>query len=406
MKELRIIKRSRGIDDLKKIISKVLSFLIVIMMMLCTAFSVNAVESTDIFNKLNSTIKYLTTLGTPSVGSIGGEWMVIDFARSGNITEEFAEGYYQNAFSYVEAKGSSKLSNSKSTDNSRMIIALTSIGKDVTNVSGYNLLEPLADFEYVVNQGINGAIWALIALDTKRYEIPCCVNITETTTREKLINYILSMQLSDGGWDLMDRSADPDMTAMALQSLAPYYNTDEEVHNAVDNALSCISAIQNDNGGFSSWGAANSESCAQVIVALTSLGINPENDERFIKNDNTIMDAVMSFSVDNGFSHIHNSKYDQMATEQSVYALAAYQRLIENNTSLYDMRDVDYLNMDVNLDGIVSIDDVTEIQKYLAHFVKLNSTQITIADADGDSIVCIDDATYIQKFLANIEISN
>ena len=127
------------------------------------------------------------------------------------------------------------------------------------------------------------------------------------------------------------------MTAMAMQALAPYYDTDENVRAAVDKALDVLSAAQLPTGGFVSWGSENSESCAQVIVALTALGIDPATDSRFVKNGMTALDALASFYVDR---HTASGELDGMATEQGYYALAAYYRFVNGQTSLYDMSDV------------------------------------------------------------------
>lgn len=359
-------------------------------------------------DKLNSTSAYLQTLPTPLVGSVGGEWLALGLARNGSISEDFATGYYNNVVDYINEVGSSKLHPVKSTDNSRVILALTSIGKDVTDVNGYNLLEPLADFDYLCQQGINGPIWALIALDSNDYEIPVDSTVAEQTTRKLLIDTILSLQLEDGGWAFFGNKADPDMTGMAIQSLAKYYGKNEDVTNAVDKALNKLSEVQNSDGGFSSWGSTSVESCAQIAVALTSIGINPATDERFAKSGHTLIDAIMSFSTEdnskNGFKQILSGNYDQMATEQAFYALVSYKRLISGQTSLYNMTDVfdsPYLPYDVDFDGKVSIDDATLIQKYMVELSELNAEQIKIADCNNDGKITIDDATFIQKFLVD-----
>lgn len=286
------------------------------------------------------TLDYISGLGTPAVGSVGGEWMVIDLTRSGYPCPE---GYYENVVEYVDAKINDKeqLHKSKGTDNSRVILALTSAGYDVTDVSGHNLLFGLTDMTYVKKQGINGPIWALIAFDCKGYDIPENASATEQVTREGLISFILSKQLEDGGWAMSGKNADPDMTAMAVQSLAPYYETDEAVKDAVDRAVICLSAIQKDDGGYGSIDGICSESCAQVIVALTSLGIDPETDERFVKNGSSVVDAMCTFAIEGGgFAHNPGAELNGMATEQATYALAAYFRFSEGKTSLYDMSDV------------------------------------------------------------------
>ena len=277
---------------------------------------------------------YIAALGTPGVGSTGGEWMVIGLARSGRTVPA---GYYDNVVEYVKANADAneRLHRAKVTDNARIILALTSIGKDVTNVGGHNLLKGLDNMAYVQKQGINGPIFTLIALDSHNY--PTMGDVT----REKLIQVILDAQLPGGGWNLSGENADTDMTAMAIQALAPYYKTNETVKAAVDKALEALSALQRNDGGFGSWGTVNSESCAQVIVALTALGIDPATDSRFVKNGNTVLGALAGFYVDGGgFKHTADGERNGMATEQGYYALAAYYRFVNGQTSLYDMSDV------------------------------------------------------------------
>ena len=276
---------------------------------------------------------FMATLGTPTVNSTGGEWMVIGLARSGRTVPA---GYYDNVVEYVKAKADAneRLHPAKVTDNARVILALTAIGKDVTNVGGHNLLKGLDSMDYIQTQGINGPIFTLIALDSHNY--PAMGDVT----REKLIQVILDARLSNGGWTLSGTKADPDMTAMAIQALAPYYKENEAVKAAVDKALDVLSELQLATGGFGSWGTENSESCAQVIVALTALGIDPAKDSRFIKNGLTILDALASYYVDGGFRHIASGDRDGMATEQGYYALAAYYRFANAQTRLYDMTDV------------------------------------------------------------------
>ncbi len=291
----------------------------------------------------NSTGNYIQRLGTPSVGSTGGEWMVIDLTRAGNACPD---GYYENVVDFVNKNINEKeqLHRSKSTENSRVILGLTSAGYDVTNVGGHNLLFGLTDMNYLKKQGVNGPIWALIAFDCYDYEIPTNPTATQQVTREGIIDYVLSMQHNDGGWSLQANvtlPSDPDVTGMALQALAPYYNSNSKVKSAVDEALVMLSGMQSDVGGFGSIDGACTESCAQVIVALTALGIDPETDSRFIKNGISVLDSMCIFAVDGGgFEHVPNGGRNGMATEQGQYALASYFRFKNDQTSLYDMTDV------------------------------------------------------------------
>lgn len=295
----------------------------------------NQLKHADLMANLDTIYKttgdFMATLGTPTVNSTGGEWMVIGLARSGRTVPA---GYYDNVVEYVKANADAneRLHPAKVTDNARVILALTAIGKDVTNVGGHNLLEGLDSMDYVQAQDINGPIFTLIALDSHNY--PTMGDVT----REKLIQVILDAQLNDGGWDLSAENADPDMTAMAIQALAPYYKTNETVKAAVDKALEALSALQRSDGGFDT---VNSESCAQVIVALTALGIDPTADSRFVKNGHTVLDALAGFYVTGGgFRHTADGERNDMATEQGYYALAAYYRFANTQTRLYDMSDV------------------------------------------------------------------
>ena len=303
----------------------------------------NQKEFDKIYQETGSSQAALASKAGLTAGTSGGEWVALGLARSGSIRDTLAEQYAQAAYQYVKKKGSSTMSDSKSTENSRMILALTSIGKDPSDVAGYDLLEPLADLDYVKSQGINGPIFALIALDSHNYDIPKAVAGKTQTTREALIDAILAAQLSDGGWNVNGNGADADMTAMAIQALAPYYSSNAKVKSAIDDALNRLSQMQEANGGYTSWGTANAESVAQVIVALTSLGIDPASDGRFIKNGYSTLDALATFYNDKGgFKHSQSdtTSSNGLATEQAYYALASWYRLKVGKTSLYDMSDV------------------------------------------------------------------
>lgn len=265
--------------------------------------------------------------------TFGNEWFIIALARGEyKVPKDYYDKYYANVVKHVQSvKG--ELHSRKYTEYSRLIIALTAIGKDPTNVGGYNLVEKLSDFDKVVWQGPNGAFFALIALDTWDFELPK----TATTTRDKLIQHILAKQLPDGGWDLSGTKADPDMTAMALQALSTYKDR-PDVKTSIDKALNTLQKLQQANGSYQSWGVTNIESAAQVITALSSLNIDVNKDQRF----NSTFNSFFSFynAKDGGFKHaLTETAANGMATEQAAYTLAAYNRLVAGKTKLYDMSD-------------------------------------------------------------------
>lgn len=293
-------------------------------------------DDTDIQKIYAETRAYLGAYADKDPAGVS-DWAALGLARDG---VKLDDAYYNAVCAYVAENINDKgqLSSRLSTENSRRILALTAIGRDVTNVAGHDLLTGLSDLSYVTRQGLNGAVYALLALDCGGYDVP----EGGTATREALINAILDKALPAGGWAYSGTEADPDMTAVAIQALAPYYGSNESVKSAVDKALEILSAMQTENGGFISSGSENSESSAQIVIALTALGIDPEKDSRFVKNGKSALDALCSYAVDGGgFKHIAaDAAPDAVATQQGYCALVAYQRFINGSSRLYDMTDV------------------------------------------------------------------
>ena len=284
----------------------------------------------------------LSSVRSPEVGSIGGEWAVIGLARSGySVPADYYDEYYTRVEKYVK-NCDGVLHERKYTEYSRVVLALTAIGRDPSNVLGYNLLTPLGDFEKTIWQGLNGPIWALIALDSGNYEIPKNPAAKTQATRQLYIDEIIKNQMKDGGWSLTGTGdSDVDITAMALQALAKYQDQ-KAVKSATDSALSWLSKNQDSKGGFASWGTMNVESVAQVIVALCELGISLD-DSRFVKNGHTLTENLLSFrQLNGGFYHVLDGSdgNNQMSAEQGFYALVAINRAENGKNSLYRMGDV------------------------------------------------------------------
>ena len=299
---------------------------------------------------LNATMaKLASTVTAPAFGTDAGEWTVFSLARGEYYAKDNAyfTDYYNRIVETVNETAASlnmngALHKNKSTENSRLIVALSAIGKDATSVGDWNLVEAYSanGFDWIKKQGLNGTIWALIALDSNDYIT------SDTTIRQKCIDEILSRQHNDGGWALeanKDYASDPDITGMALQALYPYRNQ-EAVTTACEEAFECLSKMQHDNGTFASGGSECAESCAWVIVACTTWGINPDTDTRFIKNGKSAVDGLLSHYLEDTaqFEHIVGAGVNGMATDQSTYALVAYNRFVNNKTTLFDYSDVTF----------------------------------------------------------------
>ena len=336
----------------------------------------------------------------PQFGTVGGEWAVLALARANHpVPAGYFESYIyhigerlmgvgitadpnstQNAgglfplnrvYNAETGKYEVRLGNqAQSTENSRLVVALSSLGVDASNFThNGTTFDLIAQFGQRNNatsnqmwgelQGINGPIWNLIALNSHGWGNPYQISdrawVGGTTTSNPIslderIEWVLGVQLNNGGWSLSHfnsanansaaGASDPDMTAMAIQALAPY-RARADVSSAIDRALTELSETQLPNGGWVSMGTDNVQSPAQVIVALTSLGIDPQLDERFIMPYGNPVTTISRFFDSNsgGFKHPLSFGVNLMATEQVVYGLVAYQRFLQGDNPLYDMSD-------------------------------------------------------------------
>lgn len=310
------------------------------------------VLSPDIDTVLSKVRSYILSKDTkPDYSSI---WNVIGLKRSGlYVPESYINLFYSNVIAYCESKDW-QITRAKYSDYSKLILALTAIGVDARNVMGHNLLAYLSDYENVSRQGNNGTIWALIALKSNpAYEIPEDPSAVQQNSEELLVKKVVGMQCQDGGWTLMGTTGDSDMTGMAMQALASYYNKDgyEDVTAAIDKGLAWIEKNQLSSGGFGTMNTETSESVAQIITALCGVGIDCGEDARFIKNGKWPMTGLFQYYMpEGGFMHVAADAgnngggaggiIDGMATEQGLYATVAYRRFLDGETFLYDMSDV------------------------------------------------------------------
>lgn len=277
---------------------------------------------------------------SPTVNSVGGEWLILGLARSDlGVDPAYYEQYYKNVEDYLTQCGG-VLHERKYSEYSRVILALTAIGKDPTNVAGYDLTKPLSNFDQTCFQGINGPMFAMIALDSGSYEMPTAEEGMTQASRESYIDLLLEKQLANGSWCLTGDQMEADMTAMALQALSNHQDR-EDVAAAVERGVEALAQAMNDDGSFATNDGTSCESAAQVIVALSELGISL-NDSRFVKGGKNLMDRLMDYRMaDGGFCHLLEEETNQMATEQAFYAMVAAQRLEEGKSALYDMNDVE-----------------------------------------------------------------
>lgn len=289
-----------------------------------------------------------SAVSAPVVSYLFGEWAVLGQARAGvELSDAYIQAYYDKVVAYVRKNMGAdgvlrdpESHNPAITDNERIALALTAIGKDPANVSGKNLLAALQDKDIMKvtdtsDTDINGLVMGLLALNSRNY----------TSDTSWLVQAILGQQNADGSWSASADTksvGDVDMTAMALQALAPYYKDggNETVNTAVNKALQWLS------DKYKGTGYTSAESCAQVVIALSALNLDANTDARFTKTVEgktlSVLGNLLQYRVakSGGFKHQFADKaVNEMATEQALCAMAAYARFTEKANALYDMTD-------------------------------------------------------------------
>ena len=272
----------------------------------------------------------------------GSTWFVISMVRSGvEVPTSYKNTYYKNVVKYL-VENDWEITKSKYSEYSKLIMGLTAVGKDAQNIAGHNMLAYLSDFTNVKRQGFNGTLWALLALNSHdSYSIPKDSKAKEQTTEEGLINTILKAELSPGGWALYGSTPDADITGMAIQALSSYYGNRSDVTKAVDRAVEWLSSAQLKSGGYDTLGTETAESAAQIITALSAIGIDCGEDQRFIKKGKWPLTGLMQYYLSNGsFEHTKGGGYNGLATAQAMYALVSYKRMQNGSSFTYHMSDI------------------------------------------------------------------
>lgn len=266
------------------------------------------------------------------------EWNIFSILRSGATIEQGKlDKYYESVVKQLNT--SSK--NMRVTDLARVALALEAMGKNPTDVGGFNVLEAIYNHKDMMTDSSNCPIFGLLALDGRNYEIPKDAK----WSRKNLVEQILKFQKASGGFGLSldNDTTGIDMTGMALQALAPYYDNSAypEVKPAVDKALKHFKDNITINAGFLDMGSENSCTTAQVLTAVSALNIDPTVKENgFVQNGNNMISNLHTYKKDAGFAWHATMQGQEMATQQVTYALVAYQRMEEGQTRLYDFTDV------------------------------------------------------------------
>lgn len=260
-----------------------------------------------------SSVKSLISDVLPNQAGIGAEWYVLSLKQF-DPSLDFTR-YRESLKSYVSSENSS---NATEKEKFALLLALTGYsGSYITDVISSS----------TGKLGIMSYIYSLHLLNLGY--------TSSSVSKQSVISELLSRQLSDGGWAISGKYGDVDVTAMTLQALSQN-TSDKKVRSAVDSALAFLSSRLSDSCEYSSYGAINSESTSQTIIALSALGINICSDKRFVKNGRTLIDTLLSYKQsDSGYSHVKEKGTDAYATVQALMAFVSYYRYLCGKGSIY-----------------------------------------------------------------------
>lgn len=268
------------------------------------------------------------------------DWVAMALALSGS-QEDYA-AYLSDLENYVEEcyAQSGKLDRIKSTPYHRIALTVLALKGDPRNFGTRpdgTPIDLIADGTFafagdsIGAQGLNGWIYALLTLDASEASVPENAKFT----REDMINAIVSAQEPDGGFGLAAGSSNIDITAMALQALAPYAKVYPQV---IEAGLNYLSEEMNDACLYTYLGDESVESSAQTVLALCALGIDPDTDPRFQRGDHTLLSGIARFRQSDGtYAHtLKDEQGDYLATAQTLLALLAVQKLRSGGGWIFD----------------------------------------------------------------------
>jgi len=437
-------------------------FVLILIVVSLLSISINA-NSKD----TNETIdNYLSNFSSEDLldiqknaGNNFDDWFFLSILRSKKeIDYNLYKGMLRNYIidSYRE-KGN--LSNNLITEWHRLIMLSSSVGLDpraiVLNDENYNLLIDgiynTKNNNMLEKQGINSYVFALIALDSFGFKE---IDNNDYHSRKSLIENIISFELDGGGFAYSKTEADIDMTALVIQALSEYYNSlyvynvynriqektiETNVKDVIDRALVIISTSQKNDGDFESYEISNVESTAQVLISLTSLGIDIDNDSRFIKNNNTVYDGIIKYQNSDG-TFRRNDYSNKISGYQAFMGLVAYDRWLNNMRSIYDLKpemnnnlkeEINSLITDIDNSNYLSISELKQLlerykilpgveRNYVYNFYKLynsliiNNIEVAIEEEysndflfeDQESIVSDDEIKEISVLSSSKKIND
>lgn len=289
--------------------------------------------------KMQSLVQKITSRYATSTRNAWEDWEWMNLGFYQHKLANMADG-----FSIAECvKRLDTTTNVAMTNLDRKIMTLTARGFDCSNLAKYNDGKPFIDakgneidnlvqvlYNYKGSYTINGPIFALIALDMGNYTIPA----DAYWTRDKLLETILNHVYLSDGFGL-------DMVTMLMQSIGPYMNDpvySTRVTAKLEEGLKIVLESFGDKNAYKNpygvqWGGVyTSEGSAQIVCAMSAMGVDCHTDPRMSDGTNSALTALLDYAdyQDGYFAHTNTTPKNALATYEGCYATQWYLGFLNN----------------------------------------------------------------------------
>ena len=211
----------------------------------------------------------------------------------------------------VGAGGETYLGRASYTYAAGAVRAMQYLGMDPGDINGLDYIVPLTNTSKAAptsTQDFNSYLYDIASIDP---EVWRSRGVDGDMLAEQFITRVLADQTLDGGFDgyygysvatakegetVIGQGSVPE-TISALSALASYRDK-ENVAAAIEAGLTYLSSVQLADGSFECWGdTPNGAVTLSMLSLMDKLDISID-DERFVKNGNTVADAMRTFYVD------------------------------------------------------------------------------------------------------------
>lgn len=253
----------------------------------------------DISRQFKTTVdEVMKEIPEPQANEPGSDWIIFAMLQTDMIrSKDYISAYYDSLRAQVKStKGDV---GDYPTDKIKLAMLAMAHNQTPRDVEGYNLIAEADNYDEIIEQGLNGPMFALIGSQYCKRRLK---------NEDKYVKYLLNHQDPAGGFSYEDRAV-LDMTAMGITALS-FYQGREGVYEAIEKGKKRIEAeLENPTEEISC------EAISQIIIAYSQLKIDVRKTD--------LLERLAEFRVGNVFAHKPGGEFNPMATEQACLALAS-----------------------------------------------------------------------------------